>query len=216
MRAFEVFCRSADRAIADLVASGPESLVNLAREHDARWHPNGFLVFDLGPCRLGTMRLHIWPNGPRLLRDTAAHLHTHVWDLYSRVLIGRYEERMYEAVPIGTDGAREFNVARVDYARDRNTLMHSSVSHLRPGHMVSAESGETHAVQAGEVHETLIPSESFVATLLIVSPQRLDEAMVYSEHPLPPPDHVRRVLSRAERDAVLDELRVGLIEEFAT
>ncbi|WP_151083316.1 hypothetical protein [Nocardioides cynanchi] len=123
---------------------------------------------------------------------------------------------MYEVAPNDADGAREFQVARIDYARDRNTLTDYAVGHLRPERVVNAEAGEFHAVQAGEVHETLIVSEAYVATLLIVSPPRLDEALIYSDKLLPAAEHVRRVLSRDERDAVLDELQYKLSMEAGT
>jgi hypothetical protein len=208
--AFQVFCGEAEQAIAELLARGHEPLLTLAREYDAKWHPNGFLVFELGSCGPGLLRLHVWPAGPRQMRDSSAHLHTHVWDLYSRVLVGRYKERMYEIVTSDADGGREFQVARIDYARDRNALMESSVGHLRREQIVTAEAGEFHAVRAGKVHETLIASESYVATLLIVSPPRLDEALIYSDKALPAAEHSRQVLGRDERDAVLDALQYAL------
>lgn len=213
---FGVFCREAEQALVELVASGHDSLLTLAREHDAKWHPNGFLVFELGSRGPGRLRLHVWPSGPRHMRATTAHVHTHVWDLYSRVLVGRYEERMYEVVPSDADGGNEFHAARIDYARDRNTLRELSVGRLRPEQIVTAEAGEFHAVQAGELHETLIASGAYVATLLIVSPPRLDEALIYSQMELPAPEHVRQGLSQKERDAVLYDLREELTSAATT
>lgn len=212
-QAFEVFCREAERAIADLLAAGHVALITLAREHGAKWHPNGFLVFELGPRGPGLLRLHVWPDGPRLMRDASAHLHTHVWDLYSRVLAGCYQERMYDVVPHDAHGGGEFQVAHLDYARDRNTLMEPSLGYLRANQTVVAEAGSSHAVQAGEVHETLIAADQYVATLLIVSPPRLNEALIYSNNALPAAEHVRQQLTPDERDAVLNKLQDELRKE---
>jgi len=212
-QAFEDFCREAERAIANLLTTGHAALITLACEHDAKWHPNGFLVFELGPLGPGMLRLHVWPDGPRLMRDASAHLHTHVWDLYSRVLVGRYQERMYDVVTKDAHGGSEFQVACLDYARDRNTLMEPSLGYLRASQTVVAEAGGSHVVQAGEVHETLIAASHYVATLLIVSPPRLNEALIYSNNVLPAAEYVRQQLTPNERDAVVSELKDKLCKE---
>lgn len=209
---FEGFCRDAEQAIADVLANGQEHLIGLAGEHEAKWHPNGFVVFELGPLSPGFLRLHMWPAGPRQLRDAGAHVHTHVWDLCSRVLVGTYQERMYDAALDHGEGGRLFRTARIDYVRDRNTLVESAESRLREAETVIARSGELHTIQAGVAHETLIADGMFVATLLIVSPHRLNEVLVYSHDFLRAAEHTRAALSLDDRDNLLGELQERLVQ----
>jgi hypothetical protein len=209
--AFPEFCRDAEQAIVEILAGGEEPLLAWANKRDATWHPNGFVVFELGTRQPGTLRLHIWPSGTRQLRDARAHVHTHVWDLYSRVLAGVYQERMYAAAGDEEDGSQEFRSARINYLQDRNTLVVAPSKHLRPIETITAEAGQSHAVRAGEAHETLIPSEAFVATLLFVSPPRREEAEIYTKMTLPPSDHRRGTLSASDRAALLSGLRAALL-----
>lgn len=206
---FGEFCRDAERAINEVLDGGLDALLRSASEREARWHPNGFVVFELGSLSPGSLRLHIWPAGVRQLRDSVEHLHTHVWDLYSRVLVGAYWERMYD-VAIEARGARSFRTARVDYVRDRNTLTEAADTFLVAAETVQADAGESHSVRAGRVHQTLIPLGTFVATLLVVSPPRVEEALVYSEQTLPAPAYSRPRVSADDATAFLDELRAGL------
>lgn len=210
---FGGFCHAAERAINQIIDDGRDALLRSAGELEARWHPNGFVVFEFGSVGPGSLRLHIWPAGARRLRDSSEHVHTHVWDLYSRVLVGTYIERMYSVAVAAGGDTRSFKTARVDYVRDRNTLTRAADSFLVPAETVRADAGTSHTVQAGKAHQTLIPLGSFVATLLVVSSPRVDEALVYSEQALPASTHSRPIASADEARALLDELRVGLETE---
>lgn len=144
---FEEFCDASKRELGLLASTGIPWLVETAQRAMASWHPNGFVVFDLGPHPLGALRLHIWPNGERQLRDDAAHVHTHVWDLCARVLSGIYREQLYELV--GDDVGDGYHSAEIDYEHDRNTLEESGIVFLRPTAVVTANPGELHTVKAG-------------------------------------------------------------------
>lgn len=168
---FEEFCDASERELSRLASTGISWLVGTSQRATASWHPNGFVVFDLGPHPLGALRLHIWPTGPRQLRDDAAHVHAHVWDLCATVLSGVYREQLYELV--GDDAGDGYQSAEIDYEHDRNTLEESEIVFLRPTAVVTANPGEMHTVKAGIPHETLIPDDSYSATLVVTSSPRI-------------------------------------------
>jgi hypothetical protein len=208
---FEEFCDASERELGRLASTGIPWLVETAQRATASWHPNGFVVFDLGLHPLGALRLHIWPTGERQLRDDAAHVHTHVWDLCARVLSGVYREQLYELV--GDDAGDGYHSAEIDYEHDRNTLEESGIVFLRPTAAVTANLGEVHAVKAGIPHETQITDDSYSATLVVISSLRIGRASIYSRRPLPPVHYTRPAVSDALREGLLGEL-VKRIEDL--
>jgi hypothetical protein len=208
---FEEFCDTSKRELDRLASTGISWLVGTAQRATASWHPNGFVVFDLGPHPLGALRLHIWPTGARQLRDDAAHVHTHVWDLCARVLSGVYREQLYELV--GEDAGDGYQSAEIDYEHDRNTLEESGIVFLRSTEVVTANLGEVHTVKAGIPHETLIQNGSYSATLVVISGPRIGRASIYSRRPLPSAHYTRPVVSDALREGLLGEL-VTRIEDM--
>jgi hypothetical protein len=201
---FEEFCDDSKRELGRLASTGIPWLVGNAGRATGSWHPNGFVVFDLGPHALGALRLHIWPAGARQLRDDAAHVHTHVWDLCARVLSGVYREQLYELV--GDDAGDGYQSAEIDYEHDRNTLEESGISFLRPTAVVTANPGEVHTVKAGIPHKTLIPDDSYSATLVLISGPRIGRASIYSRRPLPSAHYTRPAVGDALREGLLGEL----------
>jgi hypothetical protein len=201
---FEEFCDASKRELSRLVSIGVPWLVETAQRAPSSWHPNGFVVFDLGTHVLGALRLHIWPIGARQLRDDAAHVHTHVWDLCSRVLSGVYREQLYE--PVGVDVGDRYQSAEIDYEHDRNTLEESGIVFLRPTGVVTANPGQVHTVKAGIPHETKIPEDSYSATLVVISGLRIGRASIYSRGPLPSAHYTRPAVSDALREGLLGEL----------
>lgn len=206
---FDNFCATAERDLASMADGGMADVINRAREVPVTWHPNGFVVFELGQRALGLLRLHIWPRGERPMRNDQAHIHTHVWDLCSRVLAGVYSERLYE---VGADGEGvECDVADVDYARDRNTLMVRGKVVLSPVSTVTVGPSEVHTVRAGVAHETVIPPGRFTATLLLTSMPRTDLASVYSRAAFPPSaGHARSPVGDSFRGQLLEELEARM------
>lgn len=201
---FEEFCDASKRELDRLASTGIPWLVGTAQRATASWHPNGFVVFDLGPHPLGALRLHIWPTAARQLRDDAAHVHTHVWDLCARVLSGVYREQLYELV--GDDAGDGYQSAEIDYEHDRNTLEEAGIAFLRPTAVVTANPGEVHTVKAGTPHETLIRNDSYSATLVVISGPRIGRASIYSRRPLPAAHYTRPALSDTLREHLLGEL----------
>lgn len=207
-KSFEEFCDASKRELSRLASAGVPWLIESTRHVPASWHPNGFVVFDLGTHPLGRLRLHIWPIGARHLRDDAAHVHTHVWDLCSRVLSGVYREQLYESV--GVDTGERYWSAEIDYQQDRNTLKESGIVFLRPTAVVTAKPGQVHTVSAGIPHETQIPEDSYSATLVVTSVLRIGRATIYSQGPLPYAHYARPVVSDALRGGLLGELAMRI------
>jgi hypothetical protein len=201
---FEKFCDASKRELGRLASTGIPWLLGTAQRATASWHPNGFVVFDLGPHPLGALRLHIWPTGVRQLRGDAAHVHTHVWDLCARVLSGVYCEQLYEFV--GEDAGDGYQSAEIDYEHDRNTLEESGIVFLRPTEVVTANTGEVHTVKVGIPHETLIQDDSYSATLVVISSPRVGRASIYSRRQLPSSHYTRPTVSDALREGLLAEL----------
>ena len=201
---FEEFCDASERELGRLASTGIPWLVETAQRATASWHPNGFVVFDLGLHPLGALRLHIWPTGERQLRDDAAHVHTHVWDLCARVLSGVYREQLYELV--GEDKGVGYKSAEIDYKHDRNTLEDSGIVFLRPTEAVTAHAAELHTVEAGIPHETLIGDDDYSATLVAISSPRIERASIYSKKPLPAAHYTRPTVGAALREYLLREL----------
>lgn len=138
-KTFEEFCAASKLELDTLTNTGVPRIVGLARRATASWHPNGFIVFDLGLHSFGSLRLHIWPTGIRQMRDDAAHIHTHVWDLYAKVLSGVYREQLYELTAVGF-GAR-YRSAEIEYQRDRNMLAESGDAFLQPKSLIVVRAG---------------------------------------------------------------------------
>src|SRR6266478_2609078 len=82
-----------------LVESATES--ELLREPRPTWHPYGFLIFKLGSGGNGeTIRLHVWPRGHRHMQLPVWPIHSHPWDLQSRVICGRLRVTEYSVAEV--------------------------------------------------------------------------------------------------------------------
>ena len=106
-----------------------------------RWHPSGFMVFPMGMHpQLGSLRLHIWPQELRNIKERGhgllyshkwglvrdGDIHNHAWDIISQVIKG-YSDNIVGMNPIGEDmswcigkeGKQEYldiyRIHRVDY-----------------------------------------------------------------------------------------------------
>jgi hypothetical protein len=166
----EQFLRSHFR---DLVSSW------LSADVEGAWHPNGFAVFHLrAEPDLGDLRLHVWPTARRVALEGQPAIHSHPWDLCSLVLVGRYDDILYDAnevapgevsplrrvqrfeLELGAPGRgdRVYPVDRwyVPAVRERRAI----------------EAGEVHYLPAGQLHQATVPTAAFVSTLLLTSAPR--------------------------------------------
>jgi hypothetical protein len=209
---YKSFCDAARDALQeenDLLLN--ETLPRLEAE-DCRWHPNGFAVFHIDDHhKLGQLRLHIWPSSPRVVRPGAPPIHSHVWHLCSRVLVGTYTETLYEEIHgAAVEAAQEYRSADIDYLVNRNSFGPSKTSLLRPTSVVSVSAGQFHVVEAGIPHETLIETEAFVATLMIASHPKIQNATVYSASQIASSSYDRPSVSQQEKLTMLNLLNQEL------
>lgn len=204
---YKRFCETARKALEQeanqLQVHGFEQLASL----EAKWHPNGFAVFHLNEDHeLGNLRLHIWPDTLRVSRPEGAFVHTHAWNLCSRILAGNYAETLYEEAAPETANAKHYYSAVINYRVDRNSLLDPSTAWLKPTVKIQAAIGDHHEVAAGVPHQTHITARSFTATLLFTSPPVLNTVMVYSPTEIHPNNYQRPVLAEAQKTALLSRL----------
>jgi hypothetical protein len=145
----------------------------LLDSHEGRWHPNGFAVFNLGELEgLGRLRLHVWPRGLRIALEGQPAIHSHPWDLCSLVIAGCYTDTLYRAQEFDSDGPgrlRGFHL-RFGSGREGDELCPVPLWYeLTVTDKRAIMIGQLHQMAAGVLHESPIPHDAFVATLLIAS-----------------------------------------------
>lgn len=178
---------------------------------DSTWHPNGFAVFHVDDNHdLGKLRLHIWPELGGVTRSDDAPIHTHVWHLCSRILVGTYSETLYEASDPDLAESRAYYSADIDYLVDRDSFTSPGKAFLRPVLTTRNAGGEFHEVPADVPHETLIKENSFVATLLLTSKPMSERATMYAPGPIQASTYNRPALSRDEKTKLLRRLEQKL------
>lgn len=208
---FRAFCESAGIALEREADRLLDHVIEGLYSLECRWHPNGFAVFHIDDDHeLGNLRLHIWPDGERVTRSDDAPIHTHVWHLCSRILVGTYRETIYaESGPDSMDST-EYHSASIDYLHDKDSFTAASNALLRPKTTTLDSAGTFHLVPAGVPHETLIDDGSFVATLLITSHPVSKKAIMYSPEEIRPSSYDRPVLSDDEKIELLGRLKQEL------
>lgn len=181
---------------------------------DCAWHPNGFAIFHVDDNHpLGKLRLHIWPESGRVRRSDDAPIHTHVWHLCSRILVGTYSETLYEKSDSDLAGTGTYYSANINYLVDRDSFIASEKALLKPVTTTRNTRGEFHEVPANIPHETLIEKDTFVATLLLTSDPVYEQATLYSETQIQASTYARPALTQDEKMKLLrqlnQELQVG-------
>ena len=209
--AFKDFCDAARHALQKESDRLLDITLHRLKTEESRWHPNGFAVFHVDDHhKLGQLRLHIWPDSPRVLRPDAPPIHSHVWHLCSQVLVGRYSETLFEEIQSPDVGVQEYQSADIDYLVDRNSFGPIKRSQLRPTSVVSVSAGQLHVVEAGIPHETQIQPDTFVATLMIASRPEMQSATVYSDSQITSSSYERPTVTQEEKFTMLDKLNQEL------
>lgn len=208
---YEAFCALArlalERTADRLLANSFTDLLPL----DSRWHPNGFAVFHVDDHHdLGQLRLHVWPDTERVRRLDDAPIHTHVWHLCSRILVGTYSETLYETSGPGVSGTTEYHSADIDYLVDKDTFTAHGKAFLRPVLTTNVSGSGFHEVPADVPHETHIGERSFVATLLLTSPPVSARATMYASDEIRPSTYERPALSYEQKKGLLRRLEQEL------
>lgn len=135
----------------------------------AVWHPTGFVVLTLLRRLEGALRLHLWPQGERVLGTPCWPVHDHAWHLRSHVLCGRLESVEYEVVD-DDDGAAALYA--VDYGPGRSSCMRKSERRVRVSERAprTIEAGQRYEVSAGVFHASSVAEVEFTTTLAATRP----------------------------------------------
>ena len=201
--------RSATQALIDIRNDALRRVLN-SEFDSARWHPNGFAVFRLGEETLGRIRLHVWPTTRRVLVDNHPRVHCHDWDLASLILAGSYSESLIE---LSHSVARQQRVYHFDYTAeglDRFVETTDLVS-IREGPQTESPPETFHYIPAGNFHITHVPSDTFAATLVMMSPPVRDViTTLIGPAGFGSPILRRQDLTRPQVDAVVRELGQAL------
>lgn len=181
------------------------------RSCDAFAHPLGFIYLPLLRMPDATLRLHIWPNGRRVVPTGAGEvspMHDHTWDMISHVIWGELRNVIVSVVEdADAPTHRVFEIhgdGAVDDIRPTDTV----VRIVGEGEdKVSV--GQTYRMGSDLIHRTE-PGPGVVATLVAArrTSKRVERALgplelhgYRSERQICPP---RRVVAAAE--AVLEAL----------
>lgn len=204
---FEAFCESATIALEREAGRLLNNAIDRLSSLECRWHPNGFAVFPISDDHeLGSLRLHIWPDSSRITRPDDAPIHTHVWHLCSRILVGTYTETLYEKSGAESTESAEYYSATIDYLHDKDTVTASSTVFLKPVTTTQDRRGDFHTVPADVPHETHIAEGSFVATLMITSPPVSKKVTMYSPEEIQTSDYERPILAQDQKMELLGRL----------
>lgn len=175
------FFEQAERLLDTAAPLVLDTVVRALENYPGRWNPGGFIVFPLGlHSTLGSLRLHVWPAG--FTRETAQgpNIHNHAWHLASRILVGRYTDRLYQLETQPPVNVSESNLTLHGFSRLFTTRRNGNGQDdlLQDGRLVrpvpildrSVPAGQTHTIEAGVYHITTIPVDELAATLVVDSP----------------------------------------------
>jgi hypothetical protein len=172
-----------------------------------RVHPLGFLIANVSAWEM-TMRLHVWHPSQGGPVDSDYLIHSHVFELNSRVLCGSLRNVIYD-VRESVAGTRE--IYRVTYAGDSSILEPTQV--YATADKVDTQTwakGESYSFPAGSYHETVVPDDELCATLVLPIPTSMKAPSV-----LGPRGGGRRVFERVTigrpgADLILQDLLAKL------
>lgn len=178
-----------DQATVVLQKAGPlvlEEIVPHLEEYEGRWNPGGFMVYPLGVHEvLGSLRFHVYPRGVPRESDQGPNIHNHGWHLISKILVGEYQDTIYDlerqGVVLGSSSQlqergllRLFQTMRNPGGRDV-LVTDGTVVRPVPTRYREAQTGDIHTIEANTVyHLTTIPEEQLTATLVLDSPAFTD------------------------------------------
>lgn len=200
--------------LGDVVMS---EIVPELEEYYGRWHPSGFMVYQLGSHdKLGLLRLHIWPEGLRRraikgvgrLGDIYdGDIHNHAWNL-SSLALRYYCDNMYEVTDINEIDLTNEEIIERELFRVYNVTYEENVSQaLTPnGRIVKAEisqqrvanQGEIHTIAPGLFHSPTIPISRLGSTLVLDSFRVIDGPDILVRGTNDPIRDTRQTISKDE------------------
>ncbi len=134
-----------------------------------RWHPGKFMVAFLTEPELraeGQLRAHIWPSG---IDRCDTDVHSHPWDLASKVIMGTYIEHQPKVTQHTGPGAEWVSIGSVHDPKDPDSvrLTIDTPVDVVMGRPDQYESGAVHHLPAGVYHQTPVSGAPLVTLSLM-------------------------------------------------
>jgi hypothetical protein len=140
-----------------------------------RWHPGKFMVAFLTDPESraeGQLRVHIWPDG---VDRCDTDIHSHPWDLASKVIMGDYVEYQPTVALCSSSDADWESIGSVHNPNNPDSVR------LSVGEPVSVEMGGLSRYRAGEVHH--LPAGVYHQTPVSGLPLVTLSLMGHNKHP---------------------------------
>ena len=202
---FDEFKEAGTLVLREISARVPDVIASAASVTGV-WHPNGFAIWSLRELPgLGTLRLHVWPDRHRRVRDWGPRIHAHGWHLASMVLAGTYSDRVYQVVEVPGRTMTIYEIFHTGGGRSKVSPTGERVTIERVATRV-VKPGELHYLPHSVVHETVVPDTEYVATLVVMGEVIVDRSVALEEQEHPARDHQRAQVSRQESDYILEQL----------
>lgn len=157
-------------------------------KYSGKWHPLGFMVFPLGiHNELGSLRLHIWPEGKRVKIDGGSGIHNHGWYIASYVVAGTYSDERYRikevADKIMPNEQLPKDLLRVFQATKRSGLPDAlttdgSVVKIVSSDKIEMTAGKIHKLEPKVFHLPTISDYQLAVTLVLDSPSLGDKPKI--------------------------------------
>lgn len=144
-------------------------------------HGFGWSVQGLGMMRMylsDAVRLHIWDSALRVPGVSA--IHSHPWDLQSRVIGGRYKQHRYQLLaPEATHAyAEQFNVALIKCGENAGVVGEPTTLYMIEMPLEVYAAGEGYLQKQEEIHLSL-PEDGTVTLVERTFHEDRDHAAVY-------------------------------------
>lgn len=148
---------------------------------DARWQPQGFIVYRLRETELGVERLHVWLPGLRRVDDrkngeNGGSWHDHVNHVASVIRVGAYIDERVRSAEYRDDG--EWLTYELDYGPPERLVR--TRRRLRITHVTEHEvpTGAAHGIRVRQLHRVRIPDDQLVITHVLRSADLVPSARV--------------------------------------
>ena len=129
-------------------------------------HPLGFRVARLMSEDTSSLRLHIWPSH-RIVEQPGYEIHDHNFRLKSHVLLGKFQQTVYNVCPSINP---EYNVYKVNYDDFGSILIKSGervLASIRERSFIQA--GDTYQLSDGIFHKLDLVSSGCAASLVLTT-----------------------------------------------
>jgi hypothetical protein len=144
---------------------------------NSMWHPYGFLQVKLWDKKPVTMRLHIWPPGERPRQIPDWPIHSHPYNLYSRILCGSVTNIMYSIEKSSDSSNLLYRTGSKDnYLNSEVSGYNYSIIEItdvpvdcRILSQTNYEAGQNYCIPRNQYHTTYVEKNLFTATLVFAT-----------------------------------------------